>query len=138
MALINLNKNPSPTEIRWFGVMFAVFFGLIGLVARGWWGRPEIAKWIWIVGAVVFVVYYAVRPLQRPIYLGWLYAAYPIGWTISHLLLFVVYFVVITPVGLVLRLFGKDPLERRFDADAESYWTARERVEDPRRYFRQF
>ena len=44
-------------------------------------------------------------------FLGWMYAAFPIGWTISHLLLLAVYYFVLTPVGLALRLTGRDPVD---------------------------
>ena len=65
-------------------------------------------------------------------------SAFPIGWTISHVLLFVVYFVILTPVGWLLRLSGKDLLDRRLDRDAVSYWTERTASRDASRYFRQF
>ena len=50
-----------------------------------------------------------------------MFAVFPIGWVVSHLLLGVVYFLVLTPIGLTLRALGRDPLERRFDQSASSY-----------------
>jgi hypothetical protein len=67
-----------------------------------------------------------------------MYAAYPIGWTISHLLLLIVYYVILTPVGLAMRLAGRDPLDRSPDPAAESYWVRRTPPDSPARYFRQF
>jgi hypothetical protein len=138
MALITLNKNPSPTELRWFGVMFAAFFGLFGMVAWFFWGRPEIARWMWLVAGALVAIYYLVRPFQRPMYLGWLFAAYPIGWTVSHLLMGIVYFLLITPIGLIMRAVGRDPMQRRFDPDASSYWRDHVPAKGKRSYFRQF
>jgi len=76
--------------------------------------------------------------LGARLYRGWMLGVLPIGWTISHVLLGVVFFGVITPVGLGLRLLGRDPLQCRADRGAETYWHARERADEPRRYMRQF
>jgi hypothetical protein len=65
-------------------------------------------------------------------------AALPIGWTISHLVLGAVYYLVLTPIGLVMRLLGRDPMQRRFDRSAKSYWIERTPRTDPSRHFRQF
>jgi hypothetical protein len=72
------------------------------------------------------------------LYRVWLLAAVPIGWTMSRVVLGVVYYAVLTPVGLLLRLFGRDPMERGFDPSAGTYWVERKTARDPRRYFRQF
>ena len=50
----------------------------------------------------------------------------------------ITFYVVMTPVGLLLRLLGYDPMHRRMDKTVESYWIKREPVTDPGRYFRQF
>jgi hypothetical protein len=136
--MIELNRNPSARDLKWFGLLLLAFFGLLAAMAQWRFGAPSSARLLLAVGAALSAVYYAVPPLRRWIFLAWMFAAFPIGWTISHVLLFVVYFGVLTPVGLVLRVLGKDPLDRAFDRDASSYWIARPRVDDPRRYFRQF
>ena len=72
------------------------------------------------------------------LYRGWMFAALPIGWTISHILLGMVYFLVFTPIGLIMRALGKDPMERRFQPDAPTYWIKRPPPAESARYFRQF
>jgi hypothetical protein len=57
---------------------------------------------------------------------------------VSHLLLLVVYYLVLTPIGLLMRLIGYDPLQRRFDRSAQSYWTPHDPAADDARYFKQF
>ena len=84
------------------------------------------------------LVAYAVPPLRRPLYLGWMYVAFPIGWVISHVVLAIVYYLVFTGTGLVMRLLGRDPLQRRFEPDAQTYWVEHRPGEDLARYFRQF
>jgi hypothetical protein len=67
-----------------------------------------------------------------------MYAAFPIGWLVSHALLAIIYYLVITPIGLVMRGLGKDPIQKRFDPTRKSYWVKREATRDRSRYFRQF
>ena len=82
---------------------------------------------------------FALWPASRKrIYVGWMFAVFPIGWVVSHLLLGVVYFLVLTPIGLTLRALGRDPLERRFDQSASSYWVRHDPATQVKRYLRQF
>jgi hypothetical protein len=64
--------------------------------------------------------------------------ALPIGWVVSHVLLALIYFVVFTLIGVTMRLTGHDPLQRKFDRAAKTYWQSRNKSENPDRYFKQF
>lgn len=68
----------------------------------------------------------------------WMRAGAPVGWTVSRLVLGLVYYGVVTPIGFVMHLVGYDPLRRRFDRAVSSYWIARPRREGTERYFRQY
>lgn len=74
----------------------------------------------------------------RWFYAGWMLAAFPIGWVMSYVVAGFVYFLVITPIGLVMRLIGRDGLARSFDPQAETYWEATPESAEPGSYFRQF
>jgi hypothetical protein len=65
-------------------------------------------------------------------------AAFPIGWTVSHLLLAAVFYLLIAPLGLLLRTFGRDKLKLREDRSPATYWTPRPPSKPLSRYFRQF
>jgi hypothetical protein len=136
--MIAINRNPSAKDLKWFGLLVLLFFGILGAVARWRFGAEDAPVRLWIAGAALCLVYYAIPPLRRWLFVGWMYAAYPIGWTISHLLLLIVYYVILTPVGLAMRLAGRDPLDRSPDPAAESYWVRRTPPDSPARYFRQF
>ena len=137
MALIEVNLNPSKQELKWFGFIILVFFALVGGIV--WWTAmaPRAASAIVAFGAVLSVAYYAVAPLRLPMYLGWMHLVFPIGWVMSHLLFGVIYFLILTPIGLTMRLIGHDPLQRRRRSSSVSCWTERPAA-DPARYFRQF
>jgi saxitoxin biosynthesis operon SxtJ-like protein len=137
MALLEINWNPDRRELRQFAVLCVVIFGLIGvdcLLRRGSLPAAAIFEAIAAAGVVGYF-----RPsFLRPVYVAWMAVAWPIGWTVSHLLLLLVYYLVLTPIGLVMRLFGYDPLNRRFDRSVESYWTPHDPGAEASRYFKQF
>ena len=64
-------------------------------------------------------------------------AVAPIGWVVTHLVLATIFYGLITPMGAIMRLFGRDRLHRSFDASAESYWIAHDPSGDTARYFHQ-
>jgi hypothetical protein len=57
---------------------------------------------------------------------------------VSHILLAVVYFGIVTPIGLIMRLAGRDALGLKRDPNATTYWVPHAMPKDSRRYFRQF
>jgi hypothetical protein len=64
-------------------------------------------------------------------------AAFPIGWTVSRVMLAVLFYGVFTPVAIVFRVIGRDLLGLRHRGSVETYWTVKPGVTDPRDYFRQ-
>ena len=136
--MIELKTTFSRRELMWFGPLFALFGGMVGGIARWKFGAPEVAQWIWILSAVLIVLYYLLPPLRKWIFTAWIATVFPIGWLLSHVLLGLVFYLVVLPIGLLLRLSGYDALSRRLDPDATSYWIRRERSTDARKYFRQF
>ena len=64
--------------------------------------------------------------------------ALPIGLVVSTVILLLIYYVVLTPLGLVLRLCGHDSMKKRLEPERESYWTERRPPDSVKRYFRQY
>jgi len=137
MAILEVNKNPTRRELIVFGLLFLVFAGIVGSGLYFRSGAHQTARVVWIGGAALSALYFLIPALRKPFYLGWLYLTFPIGFVLSHVILAAVFYLVFTPVGLVLRLFGKDPLERKFDRAAPTYWVAHDPHNDAKRYFRQ-
>ncbi len=137
--MIKINRTPSRSELRQFaGIWFPGFFLVVGAFAAHRWGWSTPIMAVWSVVATVSVLGVLLPSAVRPLYLAWMYAAYPVGWLISHLVLTMLYFGVFTPVGITFRLLGKDLLERSFERSAKTYWTARRPTENASQYFRQF
>jgi hypothetical protein len=138
MALIELRISPSARDLKWFGLILLAFFGLVGLLVWRATGSLAWSQLIWAAALVLALTYYLVRPLRWPMYVGWSYGTYPIGWVVSHVLMAAVYFILFTFVGALMRLFGYDPLARTFDRSATSYWVRHEDQSDVSYYFRQY
>jgi TRAP-type C4-dicarboxylate transport system permease small subunit len=136
--MLPVNRNPSPSELRWFGILLVVFTAGVGALVGWRTGEPAWRTGIWIGGGTLALVFFAVPAARRSIYLGWMYAAFPIGWTVSHVLLALIYFGVVTPVALVMRALGHDALERKLDRSASTYWVRTTPQRGPERYFKQF
>jgi hypothetical protein len=136
MSLIEINRNPSPKDLRWFGAVVLAFCGLVGAVLFWKLGKPAAARGFWIAGGAVFALYYAVPRLRKPVYVGWMVACWPLGWVMSHVILGIAWYLVLTPSGLIMRAVGKDPMRRRFDPQAATYWTPHQGTSGG--WFRQF
>jgi hypothetical protein len=136
MSLIRLNPRPSPKQLLVFALGWLGFVGLLGLA---FWkrGHPTVAASCWIMALGVPAAGAVWREGIRLLYVGLSYATYPIGLVVSSVVLITLYYVILTPIGLLLRLWGHDALQRRFDPEAGSYWHKRPRSpQAPDRYFR--
>ena len=138
MSLIEIVKNPNKIELRWFaGLWFPLFWGMIGGIIHTATGTLDASIVIWSTAAALGVCGLIIPSLMRPIFLGMVYATAPIGFVVSHVIMGVVYYVVLTPLGVARRTFGRDPLSRKIERDAETYWLPLAAEKDVTRYYRQ-
>lgn len=139
MALIEINRNPTARELRQFAtIWWPAFCALVGV-----WIYGATGSFVWpsllATAALGVATVGAIAPLAlRPMFVGWITATYPIGWVVSHTILAVVFYLAVTPIGILRRTLGGDPLTRRFDRAAPTYWVTRPSQPDKARYLRQF
>ncbi len=138
MNLIRINHNPSRRELTLFGLIWLVFFGIIGLIVLRGSQSAMPAAVLWALAVVVPAVGQLLPGFMRIVYVSMAYAAFPIGFVVSCTILAMVYYLIMTPIGLMMRLFGHDPMTHRFEPDAQTYWLPHEQDDDVNRYFRQF
>ena len=122
----------SPRSLRRFGVTVGAVLAAVGGVVMWRAGMDSgTARVLLAVGAVLLVGgAVAPRALRVP-YLAWMALALALGFVMTRVLLTVVYFGIVTPIGLMLRIAGRDPVNRRPDPSVTSYWIEREPVDDP-------
>jgi len=139
MSLIEVNWRPNSKQLRRFGIAAFVASGVISLALCLL--KEVTIQWAFIILAVGFIIFLsslACLELARMIYVGLMAATLPIGFVVSFILLAAFYFLLLTPLALFFRLIGRDPLHRKFDSAANSYWVARRPPEGLDRYFQQF
>ncbi|MES2792212.1 MAG: SxtJ family membrane protein [Planctomycetota bacterium] len=139
MALLEINWEPSKKELRQFaGIWFPLACAMLCFIAY-----KATGSWLWpallgSVGAVLAVIAFVKPVVAQRLFVGWMIAAYPIGWTISHILMGLIYYLLITPMGLIMRCCGRDAMGRKFDPSRDSYWVPHQAPQDKKRYFRQY
>jgi hypothetical protein len=138
MALLEIPRDPPPRHLRLFGALLPPFVALAGWLCLRRADSPTAAYVVWTVGGALWLVYAAVPRTRRPIWVGWMTAVFPIGWVVSHVVVIAFYYFVLTPIAVLLRLFGHDALRRRRASARDTYWVERGRRDGTRRYFRQY
>ncbi|MCC7390260.1 MAG: hypothetical protein IT431_16010 [Phycisphaerales bacterium] len=132
-----LNRDMERGE-RWWGVCFPLGLFALWAIGRGAAALPDTVlvgcAGVGLAGAGLTL---ASRPRGAALYRAWMLGAMPIGWVLSHAMMLAVFYGVVTPVGLLVRAAGRDPMTRRFDRSAGSYWVKHEPGADPGRYFKQ-
>jgi Saxitoxin biosynthesis operon protein SxtJ len=136
MSLIRITRNPTGRQLRVFAAAWLLALGSAGLA--GWMrGRHGAAEALWALAVALPLCSAASPSAVRHAYVGLSYATYPIGWVVSHVVLAVAYYLVLTPIGLAMRLFRHDALARRFEPERKSYWQPTNRTRPVESYFDQ-
>ena len=74
------------------------------------------------ISMLFFVFAFSLPILLRPIYIFWMRFAFILGWINTRLILIIMFYLVFTPIGLVIKLFGLDLLDRKIEKEKHSYW----------------
>lgn len=148
MALVAIDFDPPRRTLSQFGVIALVVFGGLGAwtmyrhhllgfeLSTG--TAQAVGGALLGLGILSGLLAAAAPSLLRFLYVGLVVITFPIGFVVSHVVLALLYYVVLTPVGLVMRLVGHDPMNRRWDPDATTYWHTRDTRRDVKSYFRQY
>jgi hypothetical protein len=135
--MIAIQWNPDRKQLRQFaGIWFPAFCALVGWsIARktGHWHEVEIG---WAIAGIISIAGLVFPPLIRPIFVGLILLTYPIGWVVSHVLLGLIFYGIVTPIGIILRVTGHDPLQINAPL-GNSLWKSPTGKTDPASYLRQ-
>jgi hypothetical protein len=125
-------------ELRKFGLTVGGVFAALGLAL--WLRGKGHYPWFLAPGMVLVAFGAALPKALKPVYIAWMALALALGFVVSHVVLTLFFFLVITPVGWAARLLGKDFLRLKLDRQAPTYWLPRERgkTKAPSEYERQY
>jgi hypothetical protein len=119
-------------ELRKFGLLVGGIFALLfGLLLPWWLHRPR-PLWPWCLAVPLFF-FALVAPLWLKIpHRLWTLLGEGLHWVNTRIVLSLLFFAVFTPIGLLLRLFGRDPLSRGFEGECATYRSVRPEGTPPR------
>ncbi len=124
MILDEIKKiESSPKKLREFAFVVGGVLCAIGVLLL-WRGRENYA-WFLFAGMLLAGIGVVASALLMPLQKAWMTLAILIGWVMGRVLLSILFFLVLTPLGVILRLMGKDLLGLRRDPSKKSYWNIR-------------
>lgn len=95
-------------------VLFALFFPWV-------FDMTSMPMWPWILAALLWVPALLIPSALRPVYTTWMKIGHAIGWVNTRIILGVLFYALVLPMGLIMRLFGNDPMARKLDKSVSSY-----------------
>ena len=112
----------SRTEQRKFGLVMAGAILFFSLLRYGIHGFANFPVWSFVVAAV-FVFFGLVFPRAlQPVFMVWMKFSLLLNWVMTRILLTVVYWIIIVPMGVVMQIFSEDPLKRKWLKKGDTYW----------------
>ncbi len=116
-------KNATPDAI--FLRKFGLTTGAITIVLFGgllpWIFGHGFPLWPWIVAGILGAWALLIPATLFPVYRAWMAIGHVLGWVNSRIILGIMFYIVILPAAVIMRVFGKDPMSRRFDVNASTY-----------------
>lgn len=145
--MVELNFNPDTDTLRRFGFIALGGFGLLAVLAYtesllfafGLGGaRTTVAGALAGVGVVSAFLSIVAPRANRAVFVGLSVLTFPIGFVVSHVIMGILFFLVITPIAIVFRIMGRDTLLRSYDEAATSYWIDAKPNRGNESYFKQY
>ena len=112
-------------QLRSFGFLVGGIFAFIGLWPVLWRGA-EARLWAGVLGTLLVISAFVSPTSLRVVYRGWMALGQALGWFNTRIILGVVFYLLITPMGLLMRLAGKDLVRRRYAPEADTYRVVRQ------------
>ena len=131
-------REPTSRDLTVLAFLFLFIFTVIGCYSMFWKGNES--GYIWVCVGLVLLAARLIPPLFRQIYKYWINFSVVLGYFVSRTILTIVFFIIVTPTGLIMKMLCKDPMERKIDSDKDSYWIPKEQEPDQsvERYQKQF
>ena len=119
---------------------FGITLGMILIIISGFlfWKEKESFQIFLTVGAVLCIIGVVIPVILKPIYWIWMIFANILGWIMTRVILSLLFYMIITPIGFISRLFGKQFLELKWNRTNRTYWNYRSDKPEKGDYEKQF
>ena len=121
------NIKTSNKDIRSFGITIGIILFIISAILFYYYKSSY--QIIAYLGGGLIVLGIIIPILLKPIYILWMTFAIMLGWVMTRVILSIVFYIIITPIGLITRLLGEDFLNLK-NINADSYWNYRDSSEE--------
>jgi carbamoyltransferase len=129
---------PSDRQLREFAAVAAVLLAVTAIWQLLTRGNLALAGGCAAIAVLAGLIGLARPRWLAPIFTSWMVLTFPLAWLVSTLVLAIIFYGLLTPLGLLFRLLGRDALDRTLPNDQDSYWRKKPAAENPERYLRQF
>jgi hypothetical protein len=131
------NIKSNKKELRKFGIIFSLVLALWGGLFL--WRARDYYLYFFIFAAAFLLLAIVMPTLLKPVHKAWIIFSFLISWLISTIILIILFLFIFTPIGVILRLFGKDFLDIKISTSQKSYWNYRKLKDyDKQKYEQQF
>ena len=135
MKLVEINWQPTERQLRQFGLICLLALPLIGWL---WGGEKQTLLILGVIGFCLAMGGLLIPRALKPVFLGIMLVALPIGFVVSEVVLAMIYFGVFLPIGICFKLARRDALKRSIERDQESYWEKKSTPSKVASYYRQW
>ncbi len=120
-------KKPNIQELRRFGQILGALIAVIfGLLVPFLAGHP-FSAWPWAAAGILWLWAFVLPGTLYPLHCFWMGLGSVLGWINTRIILTIIFFGMIFPIGLIMRIAGRDPMSRRYNPDAATYRTPSEK-----------
>jgi len=116
MEKLSLDKK----SLRKFGITMGIAFFIITIIILIRHKHSVIPASI--ISITFLILAFALPALLKPVYILWMKLAFVMGWINTRLILCMLFYLLFAPMGLVMRLFKVDLLDRKIEKNKDSYW----------------
>jgi hypothetical protein len=135
VRLVEINWDPSTSQLRQFGVLCAFVLPLVGWL----WNIGESGLVVLLViGTIIAMSSFFFPTATRYLFVGLTLAVAPIGMVVGEAAMLFLFLVVFLPIGLIFRLTGRDALRRSIDKGASTYWQSKQEPKRVSNYYRRY
>ena len=132
------NQSTTPSQLRTFGIALSVFLAITGLI-NFLKGNITFYQWLWGVAIFIFLITITTPIVIKPVYRAAIFFAYILGWINTRLILGIIFYLIFTPISIIFKIIKNDPLDRKFDKQAKTYWnTNLPKIANKEQYLKQF
>ena len=135
--MLDLILHPRTRVLRQFATVWLLLFVALGCYHLSRAGHKTQGT-VLLISALPGIAGLIWPTVIQPVYQLAVLVTFPIGWLVSQAVLILMFYGVLTPLGLILRCVRSDPLTRKKQANAATYWSDKPQPNDLRSYFRQY